>query len=161
MNRSGAVRKDHLVISLAIVVLVAVTVMMTLQTEAVAQDRPQDIPAKEQKVVKKDSGLEYIEVRLGVGETVKVGSKIKVFYAGKLKDGTPVDSNIGKMPYDITVGETRLIRGMAEGLLGIKEGGKRKLLIPPQLGYGKEGSPPKVPPKADLVFEVEVIKVTN
>ena len=120
-----------------------------------------DIPVSEQKTVKKESGLEYIETRIGTGEPAKVGSKLKVFYTGTLRDGKKFDGNVGEDPMAVTIGETRLISGFAEGLLGIKKGGKRKILVPYKIGYGDSGSPPKIPPKADLIFDLEVTEVVN
>lgn len=122
----------------------------------------QDVPEKEQREITNESGLKYIDRKIGGGDKVKIGSVVMVYYTGKLKNGgEEVDSNIGRQPYTVVIGAGDVIKGWEEGLLGMKGGGKRKLFIPYQLAYGEKGKPPKVPGKADLVFDIEVIKVTN
>lgn len=156
--------KDILVLIVVMVVLVLVIVFVTFRESAeiaAAQEKPRDIPVAEQKTVKNESGLQYVDSRVGIGEPVKNGSRIKVFYTGTLKDGKRFDGNVGEEPLPVTIGQSRLIAGFAEGLLGMQKGGKRKVLIPYQLGYGDVGDPPKIPPKADLVFDLEVVDVVN
>ena len=88
---------------------------------------------------------------------VKTGDDIKVHYTGKLlKNGFKFDSSVGKEPFSFKVGEG-VIQGWSDGVVGMKKGGKRKLTIPSKLGYGDDGSPPKIPAKATLVFEVEML----
>jgi FKBP-type peptidyl-prolyl cis-trans isomerase len=173
--RRAVVRKDILFFLLAMVGLCGVTVFMTLQGGQHAEPTPphsppytegeggvaQDVPKDQQKVVKKDSGLEYVELRIGSGGKVGIGSVVKVIYTGTLRDGKQFDSNVGKDPYEVTVGEGRVIQGWEEGLQGMRQGGKRKLIIPYKLAYGEAGRPPRIPPKADLIFQIEVVKVTN
>lgn len=164
MKKIFSLPKDILILILAMVVLVAVIVVMTLRESAATtanQEKPQDIPVQEQKKEKKPSGLEYIDQRIGFGEAVKSGSKIKVFYTGMMKDGKVFESNVGQEPFLATLGQTPLIRGWNEGLLDMKAGGKRKLFIPYKLAYGEDGKPPRIPPKADLIFEIEVTEVKN
>jgi peptidylprolyl isomerase len=149
--------KDILVLIVIMVVLVSAILVMTLRESAdaeAAKEKPQDIPVAQQKTVKTESGLQYVDSRIGIGEPVKNGSRIKVFYTGTLKDGKRFDGNVGEEPLPVTI-------GFAEGLLGMQKGGKRKILIPYQLGYGDAGDPPKIPPKADLVFDLEVVEVVN
>lgn len=159
MHRSGMIRRDFLAIFLAIVVLCSATVIMTLQGQS--GDKPQDIPKNEQKAVKLDSGVVITDTRMGIGNKAKVGSQLSVFYVGSLTDGKQFDSNIGKTTLDITLGNGNVIRGWELGLLGIKEGGKRRLLIPHHLAWGEKGKPPSIPPKADVVFDLEVVKIVN
>jgi len=108
--------------------------------------------------VKLPSGLQYEDITVGTGPEVTKGKVIDCFYTGWLKNGTKFDSNVGKKPLSIRVGAGEVIRGWDEGIPGMKEGGKRKLLIPPDLGYGASGNGP-IPPFSDLIFEVEVVKV--
>jgi FKBP-type peptidyl-prolyl cis-trans isomerase len=111
------------------------------------------------KVIKTDEGLKYVELQEGDGPAAKWGDTVEVVYTGWLKDGKMFDSNVGKDPYTVTIGKSKVIDGWKFGLLGMKAGGKRKLIIPPELGYGAEGNPPKIPRNAELYFDVEVIKI--
>jgi FKBP-type peptidyl-prolyl cis-trans isomerase FkpA len=99
------------------------------------------------------------DLKVGEGEReVKTGDEILVHYTGKLlKNGFKFDSSVGREPFPFKVGEG-VIQGWSDGVVGMKKGGKRKLTIPSKLGYGDEGSPPKIPGKATLVFEVELLK---
>lgn len=105
------------------------------------------------------SGLKYIDSVLGMGELPKSGEKVKVHYTGKLEDGTQFDSSEGKAPLEFTLGVGRVIRGWDEGLSTMKPGGKRKLIIPPELAYGDRGAGKLIPPGATLHFDVELVEV--
>jgi len=105
------------------------------------------------------SGLKYVDLRVGDGKEATMGSTVSVFYTGKLENGKQFDSNMGKKPYVVTIGKSRVIQGWTEGLQGMKAGGKRKLIIPPDLAYGKDGQGSDIPPNATLFFEVEVTEV--
>ena len=96
------------------------------------------------------SGLYYRDVRLGTGATIVNGMALKVKYTGALANGTQFDA--GTYPFTIP---GQVIQGWNEGLLGMKVGGSRQLIIPPSLGYGAAGSPPVIPGNAVLVFTVE------
>ena len=111
--------------------------------------------------VKAPSGLAYQEIKEGTGRVVGEGSMVTVHYTGWLKsNGQMFDSSRlpGRGAFDFTIGQG-VIQGWTLGVQGMHEGGKRRLIIPPSLGYGKGGSPPKIPGDATLVFDVEVIKV--
>jgi len=115
---------------------------------------------KDEKVVTTASGLKYVELKVGDGKEAKEGSKVKVHYTGTLENGKKFDSSLDKgQPYPVTIGKSSVIKGWHEGLTGMKEGGKRKLIIPPDLAYGAEGRPPQIPPNATLIFEVEAVEV--
>ncbi len=98
------------------------------------------------------SGLYRRDLVEGSGEPVMAGSAVTLGYTGWLVDGTEFDS--GEFP--LTLGTGRAIAGFDEGVMGMKLGGRRKLIIPPALGYGAAGSPPVIPPNATLVFEIEL-----
>jgi FKBP-type peptidyl-prolyl cis-trans isomerase len=99
---------------------------------------------------------------VGTGAEAKDGDKVKVNYTGRLlKTNFMFDTNIGpgKKPFDVEIGKGKVIKGWELGLVGMKVGGKRKLTIPSRLGYKEAGSPPKIPGKATLVFEIELLSV--
>ncbi len=100
------------------------------------------------------------DVLVGTGAECKDGDKVKVHYTGKLlKTNAKFDSSVGKTPYELTIGAGGVIKGWDLGLVGMKVGGKRKLTIPSKLGYGDDGSPPKIPGKATLVFDLELVEI--
>jgi peptidylprolyl isomerase len=104
------------------------------------------------------SGLQYIETAVGTGGTVTAGQMVSVEYTGWLDNGTMFDSSF-KTPEAIQfpIGKGRVIKGWDEGVGGMQVGGKRLLVIPPDLAYGDRGSPPVIPPASTLIFAVELI----
>jgi FKBP-type peptidyl-prolyl cis-trans isomerase len=103
------------------------------------------------------SGLKYVVVQEGEGETPTKGQVVTVHYTGKLLNGKKFDSSIDRgKPIDFPVGRGQVIPGWEEALLGMKKGEKRVLIIPPQLGYGPQGRGP-IPPNATMVFDVELV----
>ncbi len=111
-------------------------------------------------VVTTPSGLKYVDLAVGTGPAVKQGDHVSVNYVGKLLDGTKFDASADHGgTFDYQQGVTSLIAGWTEGTSTMKVGGKRKLIIPPQLGYGMEGAGGGViPPNATLIFEIELVK---
>lgn len=105
------------------------------------------------------SGLKYVVRAPGTGTaTPKVGDAVTVHYAGRLLDGTQIDSSyVGGIPLTFRVGTGQVIKGWDEAILAMKKGEKRTLIIPYWLGYGVTGRPPTVPGRATLVFEVELL----
>lgn len=106
--------------------------------------------------------LKKEDVVVGTGVEAKTGDAVRVHYVGKLADGTVFDSSIERgTPFSFILGEGKVIRGWELGVLGMRAGGKRKLTVPPELGYGAAGSPPKIPPNATLFFDVELLNVAR
>src|SRR4051812_45492440 len=106
------------------------------------------------------SGLQYKDLEVGTGPEAKKGDQVEVHYTGWLRNGTKFDSSHDHdRPFTFTLGQHKVIPGWDEGVQGMKVGGKRKLLIPPKLGYGEQGSPPKIPPNSELTFEIELLAV--
>jgi FKBP-type peptidyl-prolyl cis-trans isomerase len=110
--------------------------------------------------VKMPSGLIYWDIRMGTGEVAKEGSRVRVHYTGWLTSGKKFDSSVGGKPFDFVIGNGEVIKGWEEGVAGMKVGGKRQLRIPPELGYGAEGTPGgPIPPHATLIFDVQLLAV--
>lgn len=106
------------------------------------------------------TGLKYEVFKNGEGAVAEKGKKVFVHYTGRLEDGTKFDSSLDRgEPIDFPLGGGRVIPGWEEGIEGMKVGEKRKLTIPSSLGYGDRGMPPVIPPKATLVFDVELVDV--
>jgi len=106
-------------------------------------------------------GLIIVTVQEG-DPGAKDGDIVWVHYTGKLADGTKFDSSLDrKEPFRFTLGQGEVIKGWDQGILGMKIGEKRKLNIPPALGYGEKGSPPTIPANATLVFDVELIGIAR
>lgn len=97
---------------------------------------------------------------VGTGAEAKAGDTVKVHYTGTLMNGKEFDSSRGKgQPFEFKLGTGAVIKGWDQGVVGMKVGGKRKLEIPAELGYGESGSPPKIPGNAGLKFDVELIEI--
>jgi len=116
-------------------------------------------PATGQKITS-PSGLQYIDEVVGMGKTPQIGDNVKVHYTGTLEDGTKFDSSRDRnQPFEFPLGVGRVIKGWDEGVATMKVGGKRKLIIPSELGYGKRGAGQVIPPGATLLFDIELIDV--
>jgi FKBP-type peptidyl-prolyl cis-trans isomerase len=107
-------------------------------------------------------GTQVTEIKVGTGAEVKKGSSAVVNYTGTLLDGTKFDSskNPGRSPFTVEpIGSAPVIKGWNEGLMGMKVGGTRRLVIPSDSAYGPSGRPPVIPPAATLVFEIDLLEV--
>ena len=105
------------------------------------------------------TGLKYVDEVIGTGEKPRLGKTVVVHYTGTLTDGTKFDSSVDRgQPYEFRIGTGSVIRGWDEGILSMQVGGKRKLIVPPDLGYGAQVKS-KIPPNSTLIFEVELLGV--
>jgi peptidylprolyl isomerase len=104
------------------------------------------------------SGLKYVDEVIGTGPSPKPGQSVTVHYTGKLENGTVFDTSVPRnSPYTFAIGRGSVIKGWDEGIMTMKVGGRRRLIIPPQLGYGAAGRPPMIPGNATLYFDVELL----
>lgn len=114
-----------------------------------------------QNMVSTPSGLKYTDSAVGHGASPRTGQKVTVHYTGWLTDGKKFDSSKDRgQPFEFVLGTGNVIKGWDEGVASMKVGGKRKLVIPPDLGYGPSGTPGgPIPPNSTLVFEVELLGI--
>ncbi len=106
------------------------------------------------------SGLKYVDSVVGDGPTPQLGQTLTVHYTGTLTNGQKFDSSLDRgKPYQFRVGKGEVIKGWDEAFMTMRQGGKRKLTIPPNLGYGVRGNPPDIPPNSTLLFDVELLEI--
>ena len=106
-------------------------------------------------------GLKVQDIIVGTGDEAVNGELLTVHYVGTLENGTKFDSSVDRgQPFDFVIGSGQVIQGWEKGVLGMKVGGKRKLVIPPSLGYGPSGAGNMIPPNATLTFEVELLAIS-
>lgn len=142
--------------------IIAIVVVLVLAAAAIAYLVTHRNKAGGGPEVTTASGLKYVDLAEGTGATPQTGQTVSVNYTGTLQNGTKFDSSYdhpGQKPLEFPLGTPNIIQGWNEGIATMKIGGKRKLTIPPSLGYKAFGKPPDIPPNATLIFEVELVGI--
>lgn len=133
---------------------------LTPTTPAMSDTQSESQNSESQNVVTTDSGLQYVDLVEGTGATPQAGQTVVVHYTGTLENGTKFDSSRDRnQPFSFQLGAGRVIRGWDEGISTMKVGGRRQLIIPPDLGYGARGAGGVIPPNATLIFDVELLRI--
>ncbi len=143
-------------------VVAAVLSGMCSVSAMAAQEQPVAKEKSAAKTVTTASGLKYTDVKVGSGASPVKGKQVKVHYTGTLENGKKFDSSVDRNePFVFVIGVGQVIAGWDEGVMSMKVGGKRKLIIPSKLGYGARGAGGDIPPNATLLFDVELIDVAK
>lgn len=126
----------------------------------VAQEYADELDVDLSSMTRSESGLYVGQIAEGEGEPAAAGDTVVVHYTGWLPDGTKFDSSRDRdEPFPVQIGAGRVIAGWDEGVVGMRPGGRRMLVIPPSMGYGTRGAGGAIPPNATLVFDVELLEV--
>jgi hypothetical protein len=135
------------------------TTMEPLKYVAAAAVLEKAVGGKVEKLNTTESGLQYHVVAEGDGAVLQTGMAAKIQYTGRLTDGTKFDSSLDrKEPFQVVLGSRLVIAGWEQGLVGMKLGGRRILVVPPELGYGAKEYAGRIPANSVLVFDLEVLK---
>jgi len=142
----------------AIVILMLVGVLMIMWF---SKDQPSaNVNTAMNALTPTEAQLQKEDITVGTGDVAEPGDKVTVNYVGTLTDGAKFDSSYDrKQPFSFTLGAGDVIKGWDLGVVGMKVGGKRKLTIPPSLGYGEQGAGSTIPPNSTLIFTIELLKV--
>jgi FKBP-type peptidyl-prolyl cis-trans isomerase len=154
--------KKSIVILVIIVILIAVAIYFLVRPESsVSQNQPQSQDQNQQTPTSYDiQGMKVEILTQGSGNAAKSGDTVTVNYVGTLQNGTKFDSSIDRgQPFEFTLGQNGVIQGWELGVAGMKVGEKRKLTIPPELGYGSQGAGGIIPPNATLIFEIDLLGI--
>ena len=157
-RRAARVRNQRIaIIVAALVVIIAIAAYIIVNSQ---QGKDETLSLQSGELATTATGLQYQDLVVGSGLEAKTGDTVSVHYTGWLEDGTKFDSSLDRnQPFEFTLGLGKVIKGWDEGVAGMRTGGKRKLIIPPDLGYGSSGAGGVIPPNATLIFEVELLDI--
>jgi FKBP-type peptidyl-prolyl cis-trans isomerase FkpA len=154
-KRAAKVRNQRIAIIVIIILIIAAGGFYIYQLNA-----PSPTTTGDTNMITTSSGLQYQDLKIGTGAEAKPGDTVSVHYTGWLEDGTKFDSSVDRnVPFEFQLGAGMVIKGWDEGVVGMKVGGKRVLLIPSDLAYGASGAGGVIPPNATLKFEVELLAI--
>jgi FKBP-type peptidyl-prolyl cis-trans isomerase len=154
-KRAAKVRNQRIAIIVIVVLLIAVGGYSLYKSQS-----PSAPEISDADLITTSSGLQYQDLEVGAGAQAKPGDQVSVHYTGWLEDGTKFDSSLDRNePFQFQLGAGMVIKGWDEGVSDMKVGGKRKLVIPSNLGYGAAGAGGVIPPNATLFFEVELLAI--
>jgi peptidylprolyl isomerase len=146
----------------SLVVVAVLTAMCSVSAMAAQEQAGAKEKTVAAKTVTTPSGLKYMDVKVGNGASPVKGKQVKVHYTGTLENGKKFDSSVDRNePFMFVIGVGQVIPGWDEGVMSMKVGGKRKLIIPAKLGYGASGAGGVIPPNATLLFDVELLDVSK
>ena len=160
-RRAARVRNQRIAIVVVAFLVIAAVVYFAFLRNTPSSSSPTISPStSSQGMITTASGLKYEDLAVGAGAEAQTGDDVSVHYTGWLEDGTKFDSSLDRgVPFEFTLGRGMVIKGWDEGVAGMKVGGKRRLIIPPDLGYGASGAGGVIPPNATLIFEVELLGI--
>jgi FKBP-type peptidyl-prolyl cis-trans isomerase len=143
--------KKTIIIWAILIIVLAILIYFFVKPESAANN----------KLMENIQGMKIEILKEGTGVAAKTGNTVTVNYTGTLTDGTKFDSSLnpGRTPFSFTLGENRVIQGWELGVVGMKVGEKRKLTIPPELGYGAQGTGGIIPSNATLIFEIDMLGI--
>ena len=145
-----------------VMMVAALSMVFTVPALAAAEKSKSEGKSSVAKTVTTASGLKYTDVKVGSGASPVKGKQVKVHYTGTLENGKKFDSSVDRNePFNFVIGVGQVIAGWDEGVMSMKVGGKRKLIIPSKLGYGARGAGGDIPPNATLLFDVELLDVAK
>jgi len=162
--------KTSILIIAVILIIIVVGIYFLFQPKAKISQSKQNVnsnPIGNSAGISTDNSTSYIQgmkieiLKQGTGEGAKVGDNVVVNYTGTLTDGTKFDSSLnpGRTPFPFTLGVSSVIQGWQLGVAGMKVGEKRRLTIPPELGYGSQGAAGVIPPNATLMFDIDMLSI--
>lgn len=140
-------------------ILIVLVIIVGIAIWASSQKSPSNNTTKETSMTNETNDLKIEDLKVGDGAQAQTGNTIKVNYSGTLTDGTKFDNSYDRNePFEFTLGQGQVIQGWEQGFVGMKVGGKRRLTIPPSLGYGDQAND-TIPANSTLIFEVELLEV--
>ncbi len=156
--RAARERRQKIILAATLVVaVVAITLYIFRDTIFSPGTQSESV---EGELITTATGLQYQDLVMGQGQQAQAGNRVRVHYTGWLEDGTQFDSSVERQePFEFDLGVGDVIKGWDEGVSGMLVGGKRRLIIPPELAYGATGAGSLIPPNATLIFEVELLAI--